>query len=86
MLNFKANRDYDGFAPRSITKVVSVWLGRNDGKDMELFRCYSCSQPIIQYGGDVIQIVAGPSPSKLPFIVECRNKYCDLKFQFNSVV
>lgn len=66
--------------------LTSVWLVRRDRQELALFKCFSCGTPVLQYGGDVIQIVAGSSPTKFPFIVECRSKLCGNKFQFNGVV
>lgn len=64
-------------------RMTSVWLEVNQSSGVEMFNCPTCKAPVLQIQGDVVTMLPGESPSKLPIIIQCRNPMCGRKFQFH---
>ena len=68
-------------------RYTSVWLVNNNDKILpNVFYCPKCRAPVIQYIGEMVTIVPGGSPSKVPIIVKCPNPKCGTKYYFNAIV
>jgi len=68
--------------------VTSVWLQRDitdpQGYNLKMFFCPNCQNPLIQYKGNVIQIVPGEGPYKVGTVLQCKN--CKSRYMFHDVL
>lgn len=64
-------------------RITSVWLEVNQSVGLEMFNCPTCKAPILQIQGDIVTMLPGESPSRLPIIIQCRNPNCGRKYQFH---
>lgn len=67
------------------TDYVSVWLQENP-KGLEMFYCPKCRFPILQFEGEIVTILPGGSPSRLPLVIQCRGQNCGRKYMFNLMI
>ena len=61
---------------KSTKKVTTVWLdaevGYNGNDRKKMFFCFNCRVPLIEYRGDITQIVPGGSPYNPSTILKCK--------------
>lgn len=79
---------------KGTAKVTSVWLSAEKngrGYKVEMFKCFKCSIPVIQYEGDIIRLVPGNSPYLPKTILKCKGSYkndqgeweeCSMRYEF----
>ena len=84
-------------APSS-RKVCTIWLDSENegyGDKRKMFFCFNCRIPIIEYEGNVIQIVPGGSPYTPNTVLKCKGSVqrrdgdweeCGMFYSFASVV
>jgi hypothetical protein len=69
-------------------KVTSITLSYDidDIKEdkLKMFFCYNCQNPVAQYQGEVLSILPGATPIRLPIIVKC--PHCKHLYSFNAIV
>lgn len=71
-------------------KVTSHILERDlDNPNMyKMFHCFNCGDKVMQYSGDCIMSVPGPTPEIIPtfvpMMVLCRR--CKVRHLFNSII
>lgn len=68
------------------TEYVSVWLNEKANTGEEMFYCPRCRFPILQFEGELVTILPGSSPSKLPIAIQCRGRDCGIKYRFNLMI
>jgi RNase P subunit RPR2 len=73
--------------PKEI-KVTNVTLSYDidDIKEdkLKMFFCYNCQNPVAQYQGEVLSIMPGATPVRLPIIVKC--PHCKKLYRFNAII
>ena len=62
-------------------KYCSVRL-EYDEFNWHMFYCADCRNPVMQYKGEIIEIIPGLEESHLPFIVMCSNVNCQKLYNF----
>lgn len=55
-----------------IKKITTVWLEPDPYERIKIFWCFNCKSPIVEYSGQVTQIVPGSSPYTPSVIVMCK--------------
>lgn len=57
-------------------KVVTVWLDPDSLEDdrLKMFFCFNCRTPLIEYSGNVTQIVPGEHPYEPKTVLKCSGK------------
>ena len=68
------------------TKFISLWIEENPTLDEKLAYCMWCRCPLFAVKGSIVTVIPGDSPSKLPVVVQCRNKNCGHKWRLNLLV
>lgn len=70
-------------------QVTSVILGTDYSDEQKtnlyIFHCLRCGSPLIQYQGQVIYIIPGLAPTKLPTVLKCSNSRCKHAYSFQAV-
>ena len=54
------------------------------GKDLHMFFCFNCQNPIAQYIGKIIRIVPGSTPLSLPILLKCLR--CGKIYQMEDIL
>jgi len=70
-------------------QVTTVTLGHDYtdkfGMKLYIFHCIRCGSPIIQFKGNIIDILPGIVPASLPLILQCNNSRCKHKYMFRDI-
>lgn len=56
-------------------KVVSVWLEPSKNDQLLMFWCFNCRTPVLQYRGEVSQIIPGNTPYTPHTQIECKGSF-----------
>ena len=65
-------------------EITSVYLQYNDSANFEMFNCPRCKCAIMQFKGDIIQMIPGFTPVNTPIIIQCRSENCRRKYAFTG--
>lgn len=68
------------------TEYTSVTIKENPDKDFKIFYCHQCRYPVFQYMGDVVQILPGMTPTKVPTMHQCKGRNCGIKYLIHALV
>lgn len=67
-------------------EYTTVTLKENPDKEFKIFYCHQCRYPVFQYKGDVVQILPGMSPTRVPTMHQCKGRNCGIKYQITPLV
>jgi hypothetical protein len=65
--------------------VTSVVLVATPDNRLKMFFCPNCQNPVVQYNGQVVQILPGAVPTDIPILVQCSNRNCRTKYLFERI-
>lgn len=51
---------------------------------LKMFFCMQCQNPVAQYQGEVLSIMPGATPVRLPIIIKC--PHCKHLYRFNAII
>ena len=66
--------------------VITVILSHNNNDNINIFHCPYCGNKMIQFKGDIAQILPGEVPMKLSTILRCSNNKCRRNYCFRDIV
>jgi hypothetical protein len=67
--------------------ITSVFLLKSPTTERTIiYYCPYCRSPILQYQGAFVMEIPGGVPETFPLIVKCKNKECNHKYHFHTLV
>ena len=67
-------------------EVITVVLNHDKSDNINIFHCPYCGNKMIQFKGNIAQILPGEVPMKLPTILRCSNNKCRRNYCFRDIV